>query len=104
MIRKAFTMKVYPEQIEEYVKRHNPIWEELKIMLKAHGVHNYSIFLNKENCTLFAYTEIESEDKWNDIAATEICQKWWKHMSDLMETHADDSPVSFELTNVFYMP
>jgi L-rhamnose mutarotase len=27
MIRKAFKMKVYPDQIKEYTKRHNPILE-----------------------------------------------------------------------------
>jgi L-rhamnose mutarotase len=29
--------------------------------------------------TLFAYVEIEDEARWNTIAATRECQKWWKH-------------------------
>lgn len=49
MIRKAFKMKVHPEKTAEYFRRHNPIWENLKTLLKGHGVHNYSIFLDSES-------------------------------------------------------
>lgn len=103
MIRKAFKMTLYKGNISEYKKRHNPIWEDLKSVLKVHGVHNYSIFFDEETHTLFGYAEIESEEKWNAIANTEICKKWWKHMADLMETNPDNSPKSKELTNVFYL-
>ena len=103
MIRKAFKMKVYPDKIEEYTKRHNPIWPELQEVLKEHGVHNYSIFLDSETNSLFGYAEIESEEQWNAIADTEICKKWGAHMVDLMETNDDDSPVSIDLEGVFYM-
>lgn len=103
MIRKAFKMKVYPDKIEEYTKRHNPIWSELEKVLKDYGVHNYSIFLDAEAHLLFGYAEIESEEKWSSIAETEICKKWWKHMADLMETNKDDSPVSHDLKHIFHM-
>ncbi|WP_142786626.1 L-rhamnose mutarotase [Changchengzhania lutea] len=103
MIRKAFKMKVFPEKIEEYVKRHNPIWEDLKSLLKDHGVHNYSIFLDKETHCLFGYAEIDSEEKWQQIAYTEICQKWWVSMSNLMATNPDNSPLSLDLDEVFHM-
>ena len=44
----------------------------------------YSIFLDSSSSKLFAYLEIESEVKWNDLANTDICKKWWKYMSDIM--------------------
>ncbi len=103
MIRKAFKMKVYPEQVAEYIKRHNPIWEELAQVLKDHGVHNYSIFLDEDTHILFGYAEIEAEEKWSTIADTEICKKWWKYMADLMDTNSDDSPISIGLKEVFYL-
>ncbi len=103
MIRKAFKMKVYPDKIEEYAKRHNPIWPQLQKVLKDYGVHNYSIFLDEETYFLFGYAEIESETKWHTIADTEICKKWWKHMVDLMDTNGDDSPVSSDLKHLFFM-
>ena len=85
MIRKAFLMQVNPDRHEEYRKRHNPIWPELEATLKSHGVHNYSIFLDPETNQLFGYVEIEDQARWNAIARTEICRKWWAHMR---ENHA----------------
>ncbi|RKN78678.1 L-rhamnose mutarotase [Ulvibacterium marinum] len=104
VIRKAFKMKVYPDKIEEYAKRHNPIWPELEEKLKEHGVENYSIFLDAETNSLFGYAEVESEEKWNALAETAVCKKWWAHMTDLMETNNDNSPVSKDLESLFYMP
>lgn len=101
MIRKAFVMSVNPGAEAEYQRRHNPIWPELEETLRAHGVRNYSIFLHPGTRQLFAYAEIESEEKWSDIAKTEICQRWWRHLQDLMPTHPDHSPVACELREVF---
>ena len=53
MIRKAFVMSVHPGQEAEYARRHQPIWTELAAVLKAHGAHNYSIFLHPETRQLF---------------------------------------------------
>jgi L-rhamnose mutarotase len=103
MIRKAFVMTVYPGKETEYERRHRPIWPELEKALKAHGVHNYSIFLNPETRQLFGYVEIEDEIKWSSIAETEICKKWWKQMSELMPSHPDNRPVSHDLKEVFHM-
>lgn len=103
MIRKAFVMSVNPDQHAEYARRHNPIWEELAEVLKAHGVHNYSIFLHPETNQLFGYAEIESEEQWAAIASTEVCQRWWAYMKDVMPTNPDNSPVSTDLQEVFHL-
>ena len=104
MIRKSFTMTLNPGTWIEYEKRHSPIWPELKEVLKSHGVHNYSIFLDRaSNRRLFAYVEIESEERWREIAQTEPCRRWWAHMKDLMLTNDDDSPVTAELQEVFHL-
>jgi L-rhamnose mutarotase len=103
MIRKAFVMQLHAGQEAEYRRRHDPIWPELQETLRAHGVHAYSIFLHPETRQLFALAEIGSEETWAAIAQTPICRKWWAHMRDLMETNADDSPVSLELPEVFHL-
>jgi len=87
----------------EYEKRHNPIWKELEEVLKQHGAHNYSIFLDKDTNTLFAYVEIEDEARWNSVAQTEVCQRWWKHMGDVMPSNSDNSPVASDLKEVFHL-
>ena len=103
MIRKAFVMSVNAGAEEEYERRHRPIWDELAEVLKAHGVHNYSIFLHPETRQLFGYAEIESEERWAEIAETEVCQRWWKHMADVMPSNGDASPVSAPLREVFHL-
>ncbi|MDP4350223.1 L-rhamnose mutarotase, partial [Escherichia coli] len=37
-------------------------------------------------------------------ASTDVCQRWWKYMTDVMPANADNSPVSSELQEVFYLP
>lgn len=101
MIRKSFRMSVSPGHEAEYARRHNPIWRELEEVLIAHGVRNYSIFLDPATRDLFAYAEIEDEARWEAIAQTEVCRRWWRFMRDIMPANADDSPVSHELREVF---
>jgi len=103
MIRQAFLMTLKPGRQDEYERRHNPIWPELQAVLKKHGVHNYSIFLDRRTDQLFAYAEIESEQLWQQIAETETCRRWWSHMSELMLTNSDDSPVAVVLDEVFHL-
>ena len=102
-IRKAFVMSVNPGQEAEYERRHRPIWPELEKTLKEHGVVTYSIFLLPQTHQLFAYVEFEDEEQWNSVAGTEVCQKWWAHMKDVMPANPDNSPVSTELKEVFHI-
>jgi L-rhamnose mutarotase len=103
MIRKAFLMTLKPGHQEEYEQRHNPIWPELRQILTEHGVHNYSIFLDRRRDLLFAYAEIESEQLWQQIAGTDVCRRWWSSMKELMLTNADDSPAAVALDEVFHL-
>ena len=103
MIRKAFVMSVNEGREGEYERRHNPIWPELEEALKAHGVTSYSIFLCPGTRQLFAYAEIEDEERWDAIAETQVCKKWWAHMKEIMPSNPDASPVSDELREVFHI-
>ena len=103
MIRKAVLMQVNPDKHAEYEKRHSPIWPELHKVLKAHGVHNYSIFLDEQTHRLFGYVEIEDEARWNAVAETPVCRRWWAYMRELMPSNPDDSPVSEELREIFHI-
>ena len=101
MILKAFRMKVHPDQTAEYERRHNPIWPELEAVLQAHGVGRYVIFIDETTSDLFAYAEIESEQRWAAIAQTEVCRRWWQSMAALMPSQPDGRPESRDLRPVF---
>ena len=101
MKRHAFTMKLKPGYEEEYKKRHDEIWPELEKVLSDAGIHNYSIYLDEETGTLFAYQELE--DEYEDVSDNPIVRKWWNYMQDIMETNPDSSPVEKPLREVFHM-
>lgn len=103
MRRLAFKMHLNNGQKEEYKKRHNEIWPELKFLLKEAGVSEYSIFLDEETNTLFAFQKVRGEGGSQDLGQTETVKKWWKFMADIMETNPDNSPLTKELEEVFYM-
>jgi L-rhamnose mutarotase len=103
MIRKSFVMSVHEGCEEEYEQRHSPIWPELEQTLKDHGVLNYSIFLDPETRLLFAYAEVESEERWTAIAETDVCRRWWASMQPLMPSNEDSRPESRELREVFHI-
>ena len=52
---------------------------------------------------LFAYVELESEQRWAAVASTDVCRRWWQYMRDLMPVNADGSPVAADLTEVFHI-
>ncbi len=103
MKRLAFKMKLNPGQKRTYIKRHKEIWPELKKLLEDSGVSEYSIFLDEETDTLFAFQKVSENSGSQDFASNPIVQKWWAFMADIMKTNADNSPVSSSLEEVFYM-
>ena len=103
MIRKAFRMELRPGMAEEYQRRHEALWPEMKDMIHEYGGRNYSIFLDPETNVLYGYIEIEDEAKWAASADTAICRKWWDYMAPLMAVNPDNSPVSHDLTPVFHL-
>ena len=103
MKRMAFKMKLLPGFKEEYKIRHGNIWPDLKKLLKEAGIKDYSIFFDEESNSLFAVQKITADSGSQELGNTEIVQKWWAYMADIMETNPDNSPVSIALEEVFYM-
>lgn len=98
----AFKMKLKPGFSTEYKKRHDEIWPELSALLKENGVSDYTIFLDEETNILFAVQQQDGKGS-QDLGQTEIVQRWWAYMADIMDTNPDNSPVSTSLINVFHL-
>jgi len=103
MEKTAFKMKLKPGCRDEYIKRHNEIWPELKALLKEAGISDYSIYLDEETNILFAVQKVEGNSNSQDLGNNPVVQKWWNYMADIMETNPDFSPVSAPLKKVFHM-
>lgn len=98
----AFRMKLRPGCQDEYQRRHADIWPELVALLSASGISDYRIFLDESTHMLFAIQTVAGESS-QALGQTEIVQRWWAHMADLMDVNVDYSPVSVPLREVFHM-
>jgi L-rhamnose mutarotase len=103
MPRYAFKMFLNPGQRHEYKRRHDNIWPELTALIKQAGVYNYSIHLDNETNTLFAYLERFEAHKMDALADDPVMRRWWAHMQDIMAANPDGRPVATPLEEMFYM-
>jgi L-rhamnose mutarotase len=104
MYRIAFKMKLNEGCEDEYQKRHENLWPELRTLLKEKGIHEYSIFLDPENNNLFGVLKCPDPVTLDELPAHPVMRKWWTYMKDIMETNPDHSPVSVPLKEVFHLP
>jgi L-rhamnose mutarotase len=102
--RIAFKMQLRKGFKEEYKRRHDTLWPELKELLKATGISDYSIFLDESTYCLFAVMTATNPKALDDLPNNPVMKKWWNYMKDIMETNEDHSPVSIPLEEVFYLP
>ncbi|MDR1100245.1 MAG: L-rhamnose mutarotase [Treponema sp.] len=103
MRRKSFIMRLHPGCEAEYKRRHDALWPELAAELRGAGISDYSIFLDPKTHTLFAYQVLADDAAEGELASKEIVKKWWHMMKDIMDTNADESPVSEDLRELFHM-
>ena len=99
----AFKMQLNPGMAAEYKKRHDAIFPELVDLLHAAGVKDYSIHLDEETNTLFGVLWRRVDHTMGELPRTEVMQRWWAHMADIMETRPDNEPVAVPLLTVFHM-
>lgn len=101
--RVALRMRVHPGKIAEYQKRHDEIWPELAQALKDAGVSDYSIWHDPETDYLFA-TLIRTDDHtMADLRKTDVNQRWWAFMDDIMDYNDDGTPTAVDLVKVFQL-
>jgi L-rhamnose mutarotase len=103
MKKVAFKMKLKAGCKEEYIRRHDAIWPELKSLLSENGVKDYTIYLDEETLSLFSVQYQDGAVSSQDLGSNPIVHRWWKYMADIMETNPDFSPISIPLEKVFHM-
>ena len=101
--RFAFRMKINPGQAAEYKKRHDELWPEMAEAIHESGVTDYTIWLDPETNYLFA-TLVRDRPADHNAPRTELNQRWWDFMADIMDVHPDNAPVQVLLQCVFNLP
>lgn len=88
MERYAWKAAVLPGKLEEYKRRHDNIWPEMKEVLAAAGIRNYTIWNVGEE--LFGYYECGSVAETARIQAeSPVVDRWNEYMKDVMKMDMD---------------
>ena len=88
MERYAWKATVLPGKLEEYIRRHNEIWQEMKDVLHQAGICNYTIWNVGDE--LFGYYECDSVEEAARIqAASPVVDRWNEYMKDVMLMEMD---------------
>jgi len=104
MQRVAFVLKVKPDMIAEYRRRHAAVWPEMLQALRETGWHNYSLFM-REDGLLFGYLETPDFDRAREeMAKRDVNARWQQEMAPFFESltgHPDEAMVALE--EVFHL-
>lgn len=80
--RVAFTLRIAPESLDEYIARHSPVWPEMLAEIAAAGRRNYSLFLDRGTATLFGYYETDDDEAAQRyLAASPVAARWEAEMA-----------------------
>ena len=99
----AFLMQLKAGHQQEYQRRHDKIWPELKAALTETGIRDYSIFLDPMSGNLFAVLRLTPDNRREELPALPIMRRWWDYMADLMEVDPSNKPVERSLNRVFHL-
>ena len=89
MEKYAWRGKIVPGMQEEYKKRHDNIWPEMKEVLANAGIVNYSIWMQGEE--LLGYYECEKGVEYaaKVQAESDVVKKWDEYMKDILIMEKD---------------
>ena len=99
MQRACFRLRVRPDRLDEYARRHAAVWPEMLQALKESGWDNYSLYLAPEG-TLVGYVEASDsiEQARARMALTEVNARWQAQMTEFFEGLDGSAPdEGFEL-------
>jgi L-rhamnose mutarotase len=106
MERVGFRLQLRTEMLDEYVEHHTKVWPDMLAALEKTGWHNYSLFLDRSDGSLFGYFETpDLQAALAGMASEEVNGRWQKFMApfflELGDKRSDEGFISLE--NVFYL-
>lgn len=96
--RIAFRLRVKPDMLDEYLRRHDPIWPEMLEEIAASGRRNYSIFHLGDGELVGVYETDDDEASQAYLAKSEVAARWEESMAPFFvdqEGRADQDAETF---------
>lgn len=93
--------------MSEYIEHHKNVWPEMLQALTTTGWHNYSLFLDENDGTLFGYFETpDLEAAKAGMSQLEVNEKWQELMAPYFVALEGKRPDEgfLQLNQVFHLP
>ena len=87
--REAFTVRLKPGVLAEWVRRHDGIWPDLLAEQRRCGFNWMTVYA--ADPVLVVTSEVTAPDAWERLVDTEVHKQWVETMRDLSESALPDS-------------
>jgi L-rhamnose mutarotase len=107
MQRIGFRLQLDATRLDEYVEHHQNVWPEMQAALSETGWHNYTLFLDRSDATLFGYFETpDLQAALDGMAKTDVNTRWQKMMGEFFVSLNGRRPDEgfLLLEDVFHLP
>jgi L-rhamnose mutarotase len=105
MERVCFSLQVRPDCLDEYKRRHQNVWLDMREALSSTGWHDYSLFLRDDGLLIGYLVTPNFQEALNKMAALEVNERWQQEMKPFfvgLEGRPDQ--VMQRLEEVFHLP
>ena len=105
MERVCFLLKVKPDRLEEYKRRHAAVWPDMLQALRETGWHRYSLFLREDGLLVGYFETPDLQAAQEGMAAREVNARWQRDMAPFFENLGDKRPDEgfMRLEEVFHL-
>ena len=105
MERVCFLLKVRPDRLEEYKRRHAAVWPDMLQALRETGWHRYSLFLREDGLLVGYFETPDLQAAQEGMAAREVNARWQRDMAPFFENLGDKRPDEgfMRLEEVFHL-
>lgn len=83
--RVCFLLKVKPDRLDEYTRRHAAVWPEMLDALRETGWHNYSLFLRPDGLLVGYFETADLDAALSGMAARQVNDRWQSEMAPFFE-------------------
>jgi L-rhamnose mutarotase len=103
--RVCFLLRVRPDRLEEYRRRHTEVWPEMLDALRATGWSNYSLFLRPDGLLVGYFETPDYQAALDGMASREVNARWQADMAPFFVNLGDRRPDEgfLRLEQVFYL-
>jgi L-rhamnose mutarotase len=104
MQRQCFSFEIRPGTFAEYKRRHEMIWPELVVELKAAGLANYTLFRYSDE-RIVGYVECEPDAKtcFGALAHAEVNVRWSEWFEKIIVSLTDEDGNMQGLEEVWHL-